>query len=93
MLSGKQSRTPRDSLVQARKRAGKFHIEGRYKIAQSAGGPLDIVVRGDPDVMAHLQRDFRNVIYIDTVAYMKTIERQRATRSGNSKLDWITKQN
>ncbi len=68
----------------------QFHIEGLCKIAQSAGRPLDIVVRGDPDVIAHLQRDFRNVIYIDTMAYMKTIKRQRATRSGNSKLDWVT---
>lgn len=68
----------------------QFHIEGLCKIAQSAGRPLDIVVRGDPDVIAHLRRDFRNVIYIDTTAYMKTIKRQRATRSGNSKLDWTT---
>lgn len=69
----------------------QFHIEGLCKIAQNAGRPLDIVVRGDPDVIGHLQRDFRNVIYIDTMAYMKTIKRQRATRSGNSRLDWVTR--
>lgn len=68
----------------------QFHIDGLCKIAQSSGRPLDIVVRGDPDVIAHLKRDFRNVIYIDTTAYMKTIKRQRAARSGNSKLDWTT---
>ncbi|TRB05572.1 DUF4417 domain-containing protein [Agrobacterium tumefaciens] len=66
----------------------QFHIEGLCNIAQNAGRPLDIVVRGDPDVITHLRRDFRNVIYIDTMAYMKTIKRQRAARSGNSKLDW-----
>ncbi|MBY5812945.1 DUF4417 domain-containing protein [Rhizobium leguminosarum] len=68
----------------------QFHIDGLRKIAQSADRPLDIIVRGDPDVTAHLQRDFRSVIYIDTMAYMKTIKRQRATRVSNSKLDWIT---
>lgn len=68
----------------------QFHIEGLRKIAQSAGRPLDIVVRGDPDVISQLRRDFRNVIYIDTMAYMKTIKRQRAIRSSNSKLDWVT---
>lgn len=68
----------------------QFHIDGLCKIAQNAGRPLDIVVRGDPDVIVHLRSDFRNVIYIDTTAYMKTIKRQRATRSGNSGLNWIT---
>ncbi|MBY5780154.1 DUF4417 domain-containing protein [Rhizobium leguminosarum] len=68
----------------------QFHIDGLRKIAQSADRPLEIIVRGDPDVIAHLQRDFRSVIYIDTMAYMKTIKRQRATRVSNSKLDWIT---
>ncbi|BCH55350.1 DUF4417 domain-containing protein [Agrobacterium vitis] len=68
----------------------QFHIEGLCRIAQNARRPLDIVVRGDPDVIAPLRRNFRNVIYIDTTAYMKTIKRQRAARSGNSKLDWTT---
>ncbi len=70
----------------------QFHIDGLCKIAQTADRPLDIVVRGDPDVIAHLQRDFRKVIYIDTMAYMKTIKRQRAVRSGNSKLGWVSSQ-
>ena len=65
-----------------------FHIDGLRKIAQTAGRPLDIVVRGDPFIISYLRRDFRNVIYIDTTAYMKTIKRQRAGRSGNAKLDW-----
>lgn len=67
----------------------QFHIEGLRKIAQCAGRPLDIVVRGDPDVIAYLLRYFRSVIYIDTMGYMKTIKRQRAIRSSNSKLDWV----
>ncbi len=67
----------------------QFHIDGLRKIAQGAGRPLDIVVRGDPNVITPLLQDFRNVIYIDTMGYMKTIKRQRATRSSNSKLDWI----
>ncbi|WFU13035.1 DUF4417 domain-containing protein (plasmid) [Rhizobium sp. CB3090] len=70
----------------------KFHIDGLRKIAQTADRPLDIIVRGDPDVIAHLQPDFRKVIYIDTMAYMKTIKRQRAKRSGNTKLEWVATQ-
>lgn len=67
----------------------QFHIDGLRKIAQSADRPLDIVVRGDPGVIVHLQNYFRKVIYIDTMAYMKTIKRQRAIRFQNSKLDWV----
>ncbi|MQU72476.1 DUF4417 domain-containing protein [Sinorhizobium meliloti] len=70
----------------------QFHIDGLQRIARCAGRPLDIVVRGDPDVVAHLLRDFRHVIYIDTMGYMKTIKRQRALRFNNSKLKWVTVQ-
>lgn len=73
-----------------RKARRQFHIEGLLNIARCATRPLDIVVRGDPDVIAQLLQGFRHVIYIDTMGYMKTIKRQRALRSNNSKLKWTT---
>nr|WP_246780489.1 DUF4417 domain-containing protein [Rhizobium sp. AQ_MP] len=76
-------------ITGAGKRARRqFHIDGLSRIAQQSGRPLDIVVRGDPDVVTQLRQSFRRVVYIDTMAYMKTIKRRRASRSGNAKLGW-----
>ncbi len=73
-----------------RKDRRDFHIQGLRQIAQTADRPIDILVRGDPDVVAQLRPYFRSVIYIDTTAYMKTIKRQRAARVSNSALDWVS---
>ncbi|WP_313606518.1 DUF4417 domain-containing protein [Rhizobium sp.] len=73
-----------------RKDRREFHIQGLRAIAQAADRPIDIVVRGDPDVVAQLRPYFSNVIYIDTTAYMKTIKRQRAVRVNNNALDWVS---
>ncbi|MEH7839767.1 DUF4417 domain-containing protein [Rhizobium laguerreae] len=73
-----------------RKDRREFHIQGLCAIAQVADRPIDIVVRGDPDVVAQLRPHFRSVIYIDTTAYIKTIKRQRAVRANNNSLDWVS---
>ena len=73
-----------------RKDRREFHIQGLRQIAQVANRPIDIVVRGDPDVVSQLRPHFRSVIYIDTTAYMKTIKRQRAVRANNNALDWVS---
>jgi hypothetical protein len=67
----------------------QFHLEGLAGLARLAGRPLDIVVRGDPNVIPILQRDFHRVIYIDTTAFMKTIKRKRAERVANDALRWV----
>jgi hypothetical protein len=68
----------------------QFHLEGLANIAKGAGRDLDIVVRGQPTVVPFLRHWFRNVLYIDTSAFMKTLKRQRAVRVGNKALTWST---
>ncbi|OBQ77555.1 hypothetical protein A9K71_11160 [Mesorhizobium sp. WSM3873] len=66
-----------------------FHLTELAKLAQGAGRGLDIIIRGDPHVIPFLRNHFRRVIYIDTTAFIKTMKRQRAERSYNSRLEWI----
>lgn len=65
-----------------------FHLERLADLAKAAGRELDIIIRGDPSVIPFLRRHFRNLIYIETTSFMKTIKRQRAERLTNRKLDW-----
>lgn len=65
-----------------------FHIASLTRIAREAGRPLNIIVRGDPDVVPLLRPHFRNVLYLDTMSFMKTQKRFSAVRSSNSGLTW-----
>lgn len=67
-----------------------FHLEQLALIAKMAGRDLDIIVRGKPDVIPFLRQHFRRVIYIESGAFVKTINRQRADRVGNRDLTWAT---
>lgn len=66
----------------------QFHLDGLINIAQAAGRPLDIVVRGDPKVVPILRAHYREVIYIDTTAFMKAQKRLLAERVANDRLAW-----
>jgi hypothetical protein len=71
-----------------RKARQGWHLDQLAGLAAAAGRDLDIVVRGDPEVIHFLRRHFRKVIYIETTAFMKTLKRQRAERDGNNSLRW-----
>lgn len=64
------------------------HIEHLIRLAQSTDRPLDLVVRGDQKILTELAPHFRNVIYIDTNAFMKTMHRKIAIRTSNRNLRW-----
>lgn len=66
----------------------QFHLDGLALIAERAARPLDIVVRGDPHVIPLLRSYFREVVYIDTTAFMKAQKRRVAERVANDALDW-----
>lgn len=66
----------------------QFHLDRLIDIAKAAGRPLDIVVRGDPQVIPSLRAHYREIIYIDTTAFMKTHKRRIAERLANNALDW-----
>ncbi|PQA87590.1 hypothetical protein [Hyphococcus luteus] len=67
-----------------------MHIEHLTRLAQQSGRPLDLVIRGDQRILPILRGVYRNVLYIDTNAFMKTMHRQSAIRSGNAGLDWVS---
>lgn len=66
-----------------------WHLDQLAGLAAAAGRDLDIVVRGDPEVIEFLRGHFRKVIYLETSAFMKTLKRQRAERDGNNALRWV----
>ena len=72
---GRKSRTP-------------FHLSRLADLARAAGRELDIVVRGHPGVIPNLRQHYRNVIYIETTAFMKSVKRQKAVRYGNRDLQF-----
>ena len=66
----------------------QFHIDGLIRIAKSTPRPLDVVVRGDPQVIPTLRDYYREVIYVDTTAFMKAQKRFLAERTANDGLSW-----
>jgi hypothetical protein len=66
----------------------QFHLDRLADLARAAERKIDIIVRGDPNVIPFLRKHFYRVIYIDTTAFMKTIHRQRAERAANDLLHW-----
>lgn len=66
----------------------QFHLDRLADLAEASGRELDIVVRGDPKVIPFLRKFYRQVIYIETNAFMKTLKRQRAERLDNNALRW-----
>jgi Domain of unknown function (DUF4417) len=71
-----------------RKARMQFHLDSLAYLAKVAGRDLDIVVRGDPNVIQYLRQHFRNVIYVDTTAFVKAQKRYAAERVSNCSLKW-----
>lgn len=67
----------------------QFHLDRLADLAAAASRPLDIIVRGNPQVIPFLRGHFREVVYIDTTAFMKTQKRRIARRVDNDALEWI----
>ncbi|RWO03762.1 MAG: DUF4417 domain-containing protein [Mesorhizobium sp.] len=66
----------------------QFHLDRLADLVKASGRALDIVVRGDPQVIPFLRQFYRHVIYIETNAFMKTLKRRRAERLDNDALRW-----
>ena len=71
-------------------RAGRkeYHLQKLCEMSDECSRDLDIIVRGNIDVIATLVKKFRTVTYVDTSAFMKTMKRQKAVRVGNDRLAW-----
>lgn len=68
----------------------QFHLDRLAELAAGVNRPLDIIVRGNPQVIPFLRRHFREVVYIDTTAFMKTQKRRIAKRAANDALEWTS---
>ncbi|MER9901129.1 hypothetical protein [Mesorhizobium sp. M0130] len=67
----------------------QFHLDRLAELAAAVNRPLDIIMRGNPQVIPFLRGHFRKVIYIDTTAFIKTQKRRIAERVANSALEWV----
>ena len=65
-----------------------LHANWLNKIAESAGRPLSIIVRGGSDILPILADRFTNVTVLDSSSFMKTMMRKRAVPAGNARLLW-----
>ncbi|WP_108862338.1 hypothetical protein [Ruegeria sp. Alg231-54] len=64
------------------------HIDHLISLAKSIDRPLDLVLRGDQKLLPELAAHYRNTVYIDTNAFMKTMHRKFAIRTSNLGLGW-----
>lgn len=64
------------------------HVDHLIRLAKSIDRPLDLVVRGDQKLLPELAAHYRNTVYIDTNAFMKTMHRKYAIRTSNLNLRW-----
>jgi hypothetical protein len=66
----------------------RMQVEHLIRLAKVADRPMDLVLRGDTGVVTELVGVYRHLVYIDTNAFMKTVNRQKAVRTGNEGLTW-----
>lgn len=71
-------------------RAGRSsqHKDWLISLARSVDRPIYIVVRGGLDIVPSLAEAFASVTILDTSAFMKTMNRQRAQADGNIRVKW-----
>lgn len=71
-------------------RAGRidWHIEQLARLAKNAGRPLHLVFRGGTKALPKLTRIFSDITLLETSAFVKTMQRQRATLLPKGTLNW-----
>jgi hypothetical protein len=71
-------------------RAERREIHARWlaRIALSIDRPLTLIVRGGIEVLPILSEAFHSLVVLETSAFMKTMNRQRAMIAGNTGLSW-----
>lgn len=65
-----------------------LHTNWLGGLAERAGRPLTLVVRGGYDLVPELTKTFAQVVMLDTSAFMKAMNRQRAVQRGNMGIEW-----
>ena len=74
-----------------RKSRRKQHSLWLAGLAAAIGRPLHLVLRGGTkDILPILARAFADITVLDTSTFIKTMKRQRAVQSSNSKISWAS---
>jgi len=66
----------------------KQHISWLSGLARDVARPLRLVVRGAGEILPELRRAFARVTAIDTTAFVKTMNRQRALLGDTGTINW-----
>ncbi len=65
-----------------------WHVDRLCRVADAAGRPLTLVVRGGVQVLQRLKLHFGQVILIETDAFARTLKRRRAEFTEAGRLRW-----
>jgi hypothetical protein len=65
-----------------------WHVDRLCRLADAAGRPVTLVVRGGAQILQRLKRHFTNVILIETDAFARTLKRRRAELTEAGRLRW-----
>lgn len=65
-----------------------WHVDRLCRLADAAGRPLTLVVRGGAQVLQCLRRHFAKVVLIETDAFARTLKRRRAELTEGGRLRW-----
>jgi hypothetical protein len=65
-----------------------WHVDHLCRIADAAGRPLTLIVRGGAQVLHRLKRHFDHVVLIETDAFARTLKRRRAELTEVGRLRW-----
>jgi hypothetical protein len=65
-----------------------WHVDRLCRIADAAGRPLTLVVRGGAQVLHRLKRHFGQVVLAETDAFARTLKRRRAEFTEGGRLRW-----
>lgn len=72
----------------ARLNRGEWHTKKLAALAAAVRRPLQIVVRGGYVHLDELYSAFDEVVFIDTTAFMKTVNRKKFARQPDGKVKW-----
>lgn len=65
-----------------------WHVDRLCRLANAAGRPLTLVVRGGAQVLQRLKQHFAHVVLIETDAFARTLKRRRAELTEADRLRW-----
>jgi hypothetical protein len=65
-----------------------WHVERLCRLADAAGRPLTLMVRGGAQVLRRLRAHFAHLVLIETDAFARTLKRRRATITESGRLRW-----